>query len=136
MKTPNIIKIVGGVVSAILSYLYGSADGWITALICMCVLDYLTGIAQAFVNKNLNSAVGFRGIAKKIVIFVVVAVANIVDNLIGANGVLRVAVIGFYLSNESLSVLENGGKIGVAYPQKLIDILSQLKEDGNNGNTK
>ena len=136
MKTPNIIKIVGGVVSAILSYLYGSADGWITALICMCVLDYLTGIAQAFVNKNLNSAVGFRGIAKKIVIFVVVAVANIVDNLIGANGVLRVAVIGFYLSNESLSVLENGGKIGVPYPQKLIDILSELKEDGNNGNAK
>lgn len=136
MKTPNIIKIVGGVVSAISSYLYGSADGWITALICMCVLDYLTGIAQAFVNKNLNSAVGFRGIAKKIVIFVVVAVANIVDNVIGANGVLRVAVIGFYLSNESLSILENGGKIGVAYPQKLIDILSELKEDGNNGNAK
>lgn len=128
MKTLNIIKVAFGGVSAILSYMYGSMDGWLNALICVCVLDYVTGVVQAIFNKNLNSEIGFKGISKKLFIFLIVALANILDNLMSGGGLLRVAIIGFYVANEGLSILENGGKMGLQYPQKLKAILDQLKE--------
>lgn len=129
MKAPNIIKVAFGGVSAILSYMYGSMDSWLNALVCVCVLDYITGVVQAIFNKNLNSEIGFKGIAKKLLIFLIVALANILDNVMQAGGLLRVAVIGFYIANEGLSILENGGKMGLQYPQKLKSILEQLKEE-------
>ena len=90
-------------------------------------LDYITGVMCAIVDKNLSSAVGFKGICKKVLILMLVGVANIVDvHVVGTGSALRGAVICFYLSNEGLSLLENAGHIGLPIPDRLKDILAQL----------
>lgn len=111
------------------------APNWATshALIVFVVVDYLTGVMVAVLNKNLSSEVGFHGIFKKVVIFALVAVGHIVDTYVIQNGsVIRTAVIFFYLSNEGISILENASVLGLPVPQKLKDVLEQLK-DGKEG---
>ena len=110
-----------------LGYFLGGMDGMLIALIVFMALDYITGVMCAFVDKNLSSAVGFKGICKKVLILMLVGVANIVDvHVVGTGSALRGAVICFYLSNEGLSLLENAGHIGLPIPDKLKDILAQL----------
>lgn len=92
------------------------------------VLDYLTGLISAWIHKELSSAVGFTGIAKKVLILILVAVGHLLDDyVLGGGSVCRSAVIGFYLANEGISILENAGNIGLPLPKKLTDVLEQLK---------
>ena len=116
---------LGGAVGAVM----GGFDGFLYAMIVFVVVDYLTGIMAAILNKRLSSEVGFHGIFKKVVIFALVAVGHIVDTHVIQNGsVIRTAVIFFYLSNEGISILENASLIGLPVPQKLKDVLEQLRD--------
>ena len=110
-----------------LGYFMGGMDGVMIALLVFMVLDYITGILCAIADRKLSSAVGFRGIFKKVLILMLVGVANIVDvHVVGAGSALRGAVVFFYLSNEGLSLLENVAHIGLPVPDKLKDVLVQL----------
>ena len=121
-----IISIIGGVLGVFL----GGMDGLIYALLAFSVIDYVTGIMCAIDKKELSSSVGFKGIARKIIIFSLVGVANILDvYILGHVGVLRAAVIFFYLSNEGISILENTSKLGLPVPEKLQNILQQLNKE-------
>ena len=112
-----------------LGWFIGGLDGFLYALIAFVVIDYLTGLLAAGVQKKLSSEVGCKGIAKKIAIFLLVGIANIIDVDVIQNGTaLRTAVIFFYLSNEGLSILENAGNIGLPIPEKLKTMLAQLKD--------
>lgn len=114
---------LGGLVGAF----FGGLDGFLIALIVFVVCDYFTGVILAIINKTLSSEVGFKGIAKKVFIFILVGIANLIDTQILKTGnVMRLAVIFFYLSNEGISLLENVAAIGLPVPQKLKDILAQL----------
>ena len=122
-KIQMAIAAVGGW----LGYFIGGVDGLMTALIVFVSLDYLTGVMCAVVDKKLSSEVGFRGIFKKVLIFMLVGVANILDvNVVGTGSALRSAVICFYLSNEGVSMIENAAHLGLPIPEKLKDILAQL----------
>lgn len=121
-----IISSIGGVLGVFL----GGMDGLIYALLAFSVIDYITGIMCAIDKKELSSSVGFKGIARKIIIFSLVGVANILDvYILGHVGVLRAAVIFFYLSNEGISILENTSKLGLPVPEKLQNILQQLNKE-------
>ena len=126
----NMIQMVFAAIGGWLGYFLGGCDGLIIALVVFVVVDYLTGILCAIADKSLSSKVGFLGIAKKVVIFMLVGVANILDvDVIGTGSVLRTAVIFFYLSNEGISMLENATHLGLPVPKKLKDVLEQIKED-------
>ena len=121
-----IISSIGGVLGVFL----GGMDGLIYALLAFSVIDYVTGIMCAIDKKELSSSVGFKGIARKIIIFSLVGVANILNvYILGHVGVLRAAVIFFYLSNEGISILENTSKLGLPVPEKLQNILQQLNKE-------
>lgn len=112
-----------------LGWYLGGCDGLLYALIAFVVVDYVTGVMCAVVDKKLSSAVGFRGIFKKVLIFLLVGVANILDaQVIGTGCVLRTAVIFFYISNEGVSLLENAGHLGLPIPTKLKAVLEQLHD--------
>jgi len=110
-------------------YIVGGVDGFMTALIVLMVLDYITGIMCAIVDKQLSSSIGFKGIFKKILIIMLVGVAHVVDmNVVGSHDALRSAVICFYVSNEGVSVLENASRLGLPIPEKLKAVLAQLHD--------
>ena len=112
-----------------LGYFLGGMDGLMIALIVMMTLDYISGVMCAIIDKKLSSAVGFKGICKKVFILMLVGVAHIIDlHVVGTGSALRGAVICFYMSNEGLSLLENAAHIGLPIPDKLRDILSQLHD--------
>ena len=124
------VKSVIAAVCALFGYLFGEFDGMITALVTLIVLDYVTGIIAAVIEKKLSSEVGARGIAKKVIMLLVVAVANVADrDIIGEGNVLRSVTAMFYIANEGISLLENGARLGVPMPKKLIDVLAQLKKE-------
>lgn len=130
----NMIQLVFAAVGGWLGWFLGGCDGLLYALVAFVVVDYITGVMCAVADKELSSEVGFKGIAKKVLIFLLVGVANIIDvQVIGSGSVLRTAVVFFYLSNEGVSLLENAGHLGLPVPEKLKDILEQLHgrvEDG------
>ena len=110
-----------------IGWFLGGVDGMMIALIVLMVLDYLSGVMCAIADKKLSSAIGFKGICKKVLILMLVGVANIIDiHVVGTGAVLRGAVICFYLSNEGLSLLENAAYLGLPIPDKLREILAQL----------
>ena len=128
------IQIAVAALGGWLGYFLGGVDGLLIALIIFMALDYITGLMCAIMDKKLSSAVGFRGICKKVLILMLVGVANILDiHVVGQGSTLRGAVIAFYLSNEGLSLLENAAYIGLPIPDKLREILAQLhkREDKN-----
>jgi toxin secretion/phage lysis holin len=127
----NTLQIVIAAVGGYIGYFLGGWDGFLFGLVAFVVIDYLTGIMVAILEKRLSSEVGFRGIFKKVLIFSLVAVAHIVDSqLIQTGSAVRTAVIFFYLSNEGISIIENAAKIGLPIPEKLKTVLEQLnKED-------
>ena len=125
----NMVQLVFTAIGGWLGYFLGGCDGLIIALVVFVVVDYLTGILCAIADKSLSSEVGFKGIAKKVVIFMLVGVANILDvEVIGTGSVLRTAVIFFYLSNEGISLLENSAHLGLPIPKKLKDVLEQIHD--------
>lgn len=110
-----------------LGYFVGGADGLLITLLVFMVLDYITGVMCGIADKKLSSAVGFKGLCRKVVIIALVGVGHVVDmHVIGTGGALRSAVICFYLSNEGVSLLENAAHLGLPVPDKLKDILAQL----------
>lgn len=112
-----------------LGYFLGGMDGLMIALIVLMTLDYISGVMCAIIDKKLSSAVGFKGICKKVFILMLVGVAHIIDlHVVGTGSALRGAVICFYMSNEGLSLLENAAHIGLPIPDKLRDILIQLHD--------
>ena len=122
-KVQAAVAAIGGY----LGYFVGGVDGLMTALLIFMVLDYITGLMCAIADKKLSSAVGFRGICKKVLILMLVGVAHIVDlHVVGTGDALRSAVVCFYLSNESVSMLENAAHLGLPIPEKLKSVLAQL----------
>ena len=122
-KVQIAITAIGGWVG----YFMGGMDGLLIALIVLMSLDYISGVMCAIMDKSLSSAVGFRGIAKKVLILMLVGVANILDiHVVGEGSALRGAVIAFYMSNEGLSLLENAAHIGLPVPDPLKNALAQL----------
>ena len=115
-----------------LGYFLGGSDGLMIALVIFMALDYLTGVMVGIAEKQLSSAVGYRGLARKVCTILMVGVANVVDTqVIGSGSALRGAVICFYLSNEGLSLMENAARLGLPIPEKLRDILAQLHDRGD-----
>lgn len=128
----SFIQVGFAAVGGWLGYFLGGMDGFIYALITFVVVDYITGLMCAVLDKKLSSEIGFRGIFKKILIFSLVAIGHIIDkSVIGDGSVIRTAVIFFYLSNEGISILENAAHIGLPIPQKLKDVLGQLHNKGD-----
>ena len=112
-----------------IGYYLGGCDGLLYALIAFVLVDYLTGVMCAIADKKLSSNVGFKGICRKVLIFLLVGIANIIDvQVIGQEGILRTAVIFFYLSNEGVSLLENAGHLGLPIPEQLKTVLEQLHD--------
>lgn len=130
----NLVQCAFAAVGGFFGWFVGGLDGVMYALIVFVAADYATGLMAAGLEKKLSSSVGFRGIFKKVVIFCLVAVGHMVDaHVIGNGSVLRTAVIFFYLSNEGISILENAGRIGLPVPEKLKNVLEQLKEETDEG---
>lgn len=133
----NTIQLVFMAVGGWLGWFLGGSDGLLYALIAFVVIDYITGVMCAISDKKLSSAVGFKGICKKVLIFALAGGGHILDAfVIGSGSVLRTAIIFFYLSNEGVSLVENCAHLGLPVPQKLKDVLEQLhnraeKEDDN-----
>lgn len=125
----NIFKNILAGVCTVLSFLFGDMEGLMVALIALIILDYISGVIAAAVEKRLSSEVGAKGIAKKIFMLLIVALANIVDiNVIGDGHVLKTVTVVFYICNECISLIENAGRIGVPVPKKLLDVLEQLRD--------
>ena len=125
----NTIQLIFSAVGGWLGYFLGGCDGLLYALIAFVVIDYLTGVMCAIINRELSSAVGFKGIFRKVLIFLLVGIANIIDvQVIGTGAVLRTAVIFFYISNEGVSLLENAGHLGLPIPEKIKTVLEQLHD--------
>ena len=125
----NWIQLAFAAIGGWLGWFLGGADGFLYALIAFVVIDYITGVMCAIVDKKLSSEVGFKGICKKVFIFILVGIGNIIDvQVLGQAGVLRTAVIFFYLSNEGVSLLENAGHLGLPIPAKLKAVLEQLHD--------
>ena len=126
----NGIQLVFAVIGGWLGWFLGECDGLMYALIAFVIADYVTGVMCAVSDKRLSSEVGFKGICRKVLIFVLVGMANILDmHVIGTGCVLRTAVLFFYISNEGVSVLENAGHLGMPIPERLLNVLEQLHED-------
>ena len=129
------IQIAFTAFGGFLGWFLGGIDGFLYALIAFVVIDYITGVMCAISDKNLSSAVGFKGICRKVLIFTMVGIGNIVDvYVLGEGGVLRTAVIFFYLSNEGVSILENSAHLGLPIPEKLKEVLEQLHNRGGADN--
>ena len=127
----NGIQVAFAALGGFLGWFLGGVDGFLYALIAFVVIDYITGVMCAIADKSLSSAIGFKGICRKVLIFALVGVGHILDTQVVGNGsVMRTAVIFFYISNEGVSLIENAVHLGLPVPQKLKDVLEQLHERG------
>lgn len=125
----NVCQFFFTAVGGWLGWFLGGCDGLLIALVVFVVVDYVTGVMCAISEKKLSSAVGFRGICRKVIIFMLVGIAHMIDvNIITTGSVLRTAVIFFYLSNEGVSLLENAAHLGLPIPEKLKSVLEQLHD--------
>lgn len=127
-RIQTILTCIGGA----LGFFLGGVDGMLTALLILMAIDYGTGVACAIIEKKLSSAVGFKGLFKKVLILALVGMANTVDTMVlGSGGAIRGMVLCFYISNEGLSVIENATRLGLPVPEKLKAILAQLHDKGD-----
>jgi toxin secretion/phage lysis holin len=125
----NTIQLVFTGIGGWLGYFLGGWDGLLYALIAFVVIDYVTGVMCAISNHTLSSEVGFKGICRKVLIFLLVGIGSILDaHVIGSGSVLRTAVIFFYISNEGVSILENAARLGLPVPEKIKVVLEQLHD--------
>lgn len=132
----NTLQLAFTVVGGWLGYFLGGCDGLILALLLFVVTDYITGVMCAAIDKKLSSSVGFKGIFRKVLIFMLVGIANIIDfQVLKQGSVMRTAVIFFYLSNEGLSLTENAAHLGLPVPEKLKNVLEQLHDKDRKDNT-
>ena len=131
-KLFNWISVIGGVIGGFLAYWVGGWDALLKTIVCLAVLDYITGWIKAFYNKQLSSEIGFKGLLKKIVMFIVIAVSYAIQGLMGGKVPLREVVIMFYIANEALSLLENAAEF-IPVPDKLKEVLLQLRDKDSEG---
>ena len=125
----NMVQMVFAAVGGWLGYFLGGNDGLLIALVLFVAADYLTGVMCAVSDKVLSSNMGFKGICRKVLIFLLVGIANILDvHVIGTGSVLRTAVIFFYIANEGVSLLENAAHLGLPVPGKIKAVLEQLHD--------
>lgn len=125
----NTIQLIFAGIGGWLGYFLGGCDGLLYALIAFVIIDYITGVMCAISNHTLSSEVGFKGICRKVLIFLLVGIANILDvQVIGTGSALRTAVIFFYISNEGISLLENAAHLGLPIPEKIKVVLEQLHD--------
>lgn len=130
MKLIDYIKLAAAQIGAIIGAFIGNITGMIWALLIFAIIDYITGVTAAILEHNLSSEIGFRGITRKVLLFMIVGVANVLDvYVIGSGGVCRSMVLVFYIANEGLSIIENVARCGVPVPEKLKVILKQLEEE-------
>lgn len=130
----NTIQLAFAAVGGWLGYFLGGCDGLLYALIAFVAIDYITGVMCAISDKALSSEVGFKGICRKVLIFLLVGIGNIIDvQVLDSPGVLRTAVIFFYLSNEGVSLIENAAHLGLPVPDKLKAVLEQLHDRAEKG---
>ena len=122
------IKLLGALLCAVCTRIFGGFDAVFTALLTFMAVDYITGVIAAAYNAELSSCAGYRGILKKLGILAAVAVAHVMGQILAID-TLRSLVIGFYLANEGLSIVENIGKTGVPLPKRLTDVLKQISSD-------
>lgn len=126
----NGLQVIVTVLGAFVGGLIGGLDSLAYALVLFVAVDYITGVMAGIVEKKISSEVGFKGIFRKVVIFILVSIAHIIDSKILGNGsAIRTAVIFFYISNEGISILENAVRIGIPIPQKLMDVLHQINRE-------
>lgn len=130
-KIFNGMSVITAMAGGIIAVLFGSWDKLLYTLMILMVLDYALGIIKAVYTKTLSSEIGFKGLLKKIAMLVIVALANTIQNLMGGNVAVREIVIMFYIANEGISILENAAVILPQMPDKLKDILLQLRGDNN-----
>lgn len=129
----NMIQLLISALGGWLGYFLGGCDGLLYALLAFAVIDYITGVMCAVNDHTLSSEVGFRGICRKVLIFLLVGIANVLDvQVIGTGSVLRTAVIFFYISNEGVSLLENATHLGLPVPEKIKVVLEQLHDRSEN----
>ena len=125
----NVVQVMFAAVGGGIGWFFGELDGFFYALLAFVVIDYLTGVMCAIADRSLSSEVGFRGIFRKVLIFVMVGAGHILDaQVIGSGDALRTAVIFFYISNEGVSLLENAAHLGLPVPEKLKEVLAQLHD--------
>lgn len=125
----DVLRIAAAGIGGIATYIWGPWDALIIALVAMVAIDYITGIIKAAMQGKLSSLVGFKGLLKKVAIFLLVAVGVMVDKIIPAtNEAVRNAVIFFYIANEGLSILENAGELGLPLPAALKKSLEKMKD--------
>ena len=130
----NTIQLIFTAVGGWLGWFLGGCDGLLYALIAFVVIDYITGVMCAVLDHKLSSEVGFKGIFKKVLIFLLVGIGNIIDTQVIGNGsVLRTAVIFFYISNEGVSLVENAAHLGLPIPEKLKEVLEQIHDRAGKG---
>ena len=127
----EILKVCFTAIGGWLGFYLGSVDAFIYTLLAFVIADYLTGVLRAGVERKLSSSIGFKGIAKKIMIFIVVGIGNLCDAYLikGDGTMIRTAIIFFYIANEGLSILENSVALGLPVPEKLKRVLEQFKEE-------
>lgn len=129
----NTLQLIFATIGGYLGYFLGGFDGFMYALLIFMVIDYITGVMVAILEGRLSSAIGFRGLFKKILILIMVGIGNIIDiNVLNNGNAIRTAVIFFYMSNEGISIIENSVKIGLPVPKKLTEILEQINKESEN----
>lgn len=130
----KVFSLFSAWICAALSFCFGRMDGFLIALIVLMCFDYATGVIRAAVNHDLCSSVGFKGIARKVLILALVAVGNLIDvHIIGDGSICRSLVMGFYAANEALSIIENAIGLGLPVPKKLVAIIRELKSKNDDG---
>lgn len=130
----NTLHVLAASIGGYIGYFLGGRDGFLYALLTFLVIDYISGVMAAITEKHLSSEIGAKGIFRKVIILIFVGIGHIIDsNIIGEGSGIRTAVIFFYLSNEGISIVENSVRLGLPVPQRLKDILEQLKDGGAKG---
>lgn len=137
MMSKESIKVNGGlaIIGTAIARMLGGWDMALQVLVAVVILDYVTGVLVAIFQKKLSSEIGYKGLLKKMMIFLMVYLSVLVDNAVGSD-LVRMLAIMFYIANEGISILENAGKLGVPYPEPLKNILLQLKQKSNNQEEK
>lgn len=134
MNNKTIFNSIFACIGTFLTWIFGGWDLAIQILVSMMVIDYITGVIVAYINKEVDSRVGFRGICRKLLIMIILIVAVLLDRLFGQGWIFRTIVCYFFIANEGISILENIAKCGIPLPTKLMDKLVQLKDEGGHMN--
>ena len=126
----NLVSNIISVGLTTIIYILGGLDIALKSLLIIIIIDYVTGVLSAIYNKSLNSKIGFKGILKKFSYLFIIALSNVIDNVLGQSGTIRTLIIYFFVANDGISILENVAQMDIPLPQKLVDTLEQLKKKG------